>query len=477
MRITFNLQLDSKPDANGFWSVFVRLHAKGEKPGRLMTDVKIQNAPKYWAGLDKKRKEKGLKPEWGKWVTGHVDREALNRKIENEYNRIKALVESWQKEQVAADPDLTESTYTPSQLADKYRARLSDRYFDLTTIVQEEAKTALAYATYELREAAIDRLKDFAGATLEFRAVTTHLAEKFQDWLKNKYVSKRTKKGIAHSSVNAYFEALNTLHVEVLRLKGYSKKKAELLSPFSDVDKLNAKSIYRAKLDEAQIETLTNTEVTTSKRRVIKPAEAFAYWTLSYLLAGMRYSDLLLLRYKNFELDEADQPVQCRYTMMKTGNVVTLPVFEEARTLLQLWWKADHKPDDYVLPGLKATEIYATYTTPEELKAAPFAVRKRLKERLQYLNDRINSALSELTGEAGMNIDLGMHNARHSIADLARRIMQEDGTLTLIDITNMLGQRDPKMVLTYIEDMAKQDITPTMRNVLQRKKKPAEPTT
>ena len=463
-RITLNIELDSKPDRNGLTAVMVRLHQQGQPPARLLTDVKIEKASQYWLA-----KQKNKKPQWGKWVGRHPDSDAINARILSEHNRIKSLIESWQTDELRAQADLHQSTLTPKLVAERYKARLSESYFDLTARVLENSK-ALSFRTYSNRSSAINLLAQYAGDEWPLQRVTVAWVESFQDYLKNKYISPKTGGRLKPSSINQYMEVLNTVHVEVLRLTGHTRSKAALLSPFTDVDRLPAKSVYRAKYDEVALDRIDPASVDSVRRRVT-PEDGFSVWLLSRLLAGMRVSDVLMLRYRHFQLDEHGKPVHLKYEMMKTGNVVSIPIFEQARHVLAYWWREEAAPTDYLLPYLTTDAAYATYTTREELYAAPFAVRRLLDTRLHYWNGQINSVLSEIQKAHNLPDKLRMHNARHSFADMARRIMQEDGSLSLLDITNLLGQRDPRMVMTYIEEMEKQDATAPMSAIFQRKKK------
>jgi len=448
----------------------IRIHQKGQKMARLQTAVKIDNAPRHWAALDKKRKQEKKKPEWGKWVIRATDADALNAKILAEYKRVQELIQKWQEEQLRNNPDLDQPTLSNKQIVERYKNRLSDAYFDLTAKVLENSK-ALAYRTYVNRQSAVNLFAEFAGDDLPLSAVTVPYVESFQTYLRNEYTSPKTKQRLKPSSINQYMEAMNTVHVEVLRLKGHTKKKAMLLSPFTDVDGLKTKSAYRSKFDEEQIQQLGQS-FPESKRRRITPEEAFSVWVLSHLLAGMRFSDLIMLRYQHFDVNADGQPEQLTYTMKKTGNVVSIPLFDEARQLLARWWRQDAEQLDYVLPYLNKHESFFKYPTREALYTAPFEVRRCLDTKLNYWDGEINQVLAEIEKNAKLKTELRMHNARHSFADLARRIMQEDGTLDILDITRMLGQTDYRMVMIYIEQMEKQDSTKSMKAIFGRKKKP-----
>ncbi|RYF47084.1 MAG: hypothetical protein EOO39_48830, partial [Cytophagaceae bacterium] len=313
-RFTFNIELDSKPDHNGLTAVMIRLHQKNQKPVRIQTSVKIQEPAKYWSLLEKKRKAKEadrlkVRVDWGKWVVKHIDAAALNTAIENEYNRIKGQTQDWQREQVQAHPELTESTLTPKQIKDLFDnvRPVEESYFDLADSVLEGMKT-LSFGTWSNRRTALNLLKQFTGEEITLAELNVPKLEAFQNWLRKTYESPKTKTTLKPSSINLYMDALTTLHEGVLQGRGYSERKAKAISPFSEITPLKSKTAYRAKFDEAAIDKLKVQEVTTRRRRVT-PSNAFSIWVLSHLLAGMRFGDLLSLRYMNFTLNEQGQPV------------------------------------------------------------------------------------------------------------------------------------------------------------------------
>ena len=466
-RITINIQLNSKPDRMGRSSVMIRLHAKGYKPGHIMTSIKINDAKRSWAAYDKTRKS-GVR--WQKWVVSDPQSKSLNEEIHAMYLRVEKFVSKCQKDEVAENTYLIDSTLTPQQLAERFKNGQSDTYFDLANIVLEEAKLQ-AYRTYVGKATAVNAFKRFTSDELTLQAVTVSLVERFQKHLRLQYISAKTGRRLKESSINGYLDMLGCIHKEILKLKGYSSKKAALLSPFAEVSPLPGKSTYKQKFNEVEIKSIGQALPDFNKRRRIEPEEAYSLWLVSHFLAGIRVSDLLMIRYRNLEVDADGLPLQLNYTMLKTGNQLGIPVFDEARAVLGRWWKVGADGDDYVLPYLKNSEVFAKYKSRDELYAAPFAHRKTLDTRLHYWNGRINTALAEIQVSAKLKGKLRMHNARHSFADLARRTMQEEGTLTPMDITLMLGHSDFKMTQKYMEDLRKQDANKPMAAIFDRKGK------
>jgi integrase len=137
---------------------------------------------------------------------------------------------------------------------------------------------------------------------------------------------------------------------------------------------------------------------------------------------------------------------------------------------LNFFWKSNRKPTDYLLPYLNNKAAYAKLLTHEQYRTAPFAVRKKLHNTLRHWNQQVNLSLKELQEMADLPDKLRTHNARYSFADLARRIMVEDKSITVYDIQLMLGHRDFKTTEGYYRDEENQDVTEAMRAIFDRKK-------
>ncbi|GAB3948295.1 hypothetical protein GCM10028805_22330 [Spirosoma harenae] len=464
-RLTFNVELSSKADRSGRWQVMVRLHQKGQKPGRVLTSVKIENAPKFWdAELLKKEKEKDpstkRKVSWGKWVVKHPKREPLNTEILAEYERIKKLATGW----------LEETPYlTPTLLADRFREGISDLYFPLLDKVVEQAKSQ-AYGTYLNKKSARDLFYTFLadkaeGATLQ--SITPITALSFQSHLQDTKSIRGDKRKA--SSINEIIGRLNTLHEEVLMSRGIPKKQATLQSPWTEIEPLTETKTPKAKLNEQTIERVTGIQIE-SKRRVVTHEMAFQIWLLARVLAGARISDVLKLRYREFELNEAGEPVHLRYEMMKTGHLISTPVFEEAQLLLKQFWAPSSSPDTYVLPLLKNSEPHAKLLTHEQYKNAPFEVRSRLAQVIRHWNKEINNRLREIEQKAKLPRPLRMHSARHSFADYALQIMKREANITLYDIQAMLGHGSLKTTEIYTRELEEKDLSESMQKIFKKGK-------
>ncbi len=450
MPLTYNVELSSKPSKTGLWSVMIRLHQKGQKPGRVLTSVKIVNPKRNW------------NPEktWAKWVVRHVDKEALNAAIESEYNRVKKQAETW----------LTElGPMSPLALAERFRSGSSERYFDWMDKVLTDAREQ-AYATYVQKRTTVNGLKAWAGDDLAVDQVTPALVLSYQEYLR-KTPSPETGRKLLSATINKYLNTLHTLHKAILIKRGVTPKQADYLSPWNEYGDLAETEPKRSKFSEEKMVELKAVRVATRRRRVT-PESAFHLWMLSHTLAGMRFSDCLMLRYSHFDLNDAGEPVHLKYEMLKTGRVVSIPVFEEGRALLKHYWKERAKPGDFLLPYLKNDRSYAYILTHEQYRDASFEVKRRLYSDTAHWNRQVNTCLGQIEAEAGLNQKLRMHNSRHSFAELARHIMKQDKTITLYDIQQMLGHSSYKTTEQHYTETKAQDSTDAMTAVFIRPGKP-----
>lgn len=447
-QMTYNLQLTSKADRMGRRSVMVRLHLKGQPPGRVLTSVKIVDPKKNW----------NPKKTWSKWIVRHPDKERLNQEIEEEYYRIKRQVEAWQK----AEPD---TMFTPALLADRFRNGTSEYYFDWINKALEDAKEQ-TYCTYLGKKSAASLFKEFAGKDTLLQSVSPALVRRFQDWLRRKPTSQNTKR--KGSTTNKIIQRLNVLHELVLVKTGHSPKRAKLLSPWMDVTSVDEVKPKKDKLITSVIEQISKVDTTPTRKRMLPCADAFRIWQLSLSLAGARFSDVIKLRYSEFEVSETGEPIHLRYEMMKTGASISIPVFDEARAILKHYWRADAKQTDFVLPYLDNKASYAKLLTHEQYKDADFKTKAEYYNRLMSWNIKTNQGLKVIQEKAAIKEKLTCHTSRHSFADLARRIMETDNTINLYDIQKILGHGDIKTTQIYTRDLQERDTTKAMNAIFNR---------
>ena len=139
---------------------------------------------------------------------------------------------------------------------------------------------------------------------------------------------------------------------------------------------------------------------------------------------GVRFSDICCLRPSNV------QEGRLEYRMMKTENLVRIPLPDPALEIVRRW--ADAHDEPYLFPYLEQGD-----------EDDPVHLRKRIS----VWNQMANRNLKELAQEAEISSpdDVTMHVARHSFGDLARRRGDD-----LYAVSQALGHSDLKTTERYL---------------------------
>lgn len=150
-------------------------------------------------------------------------------------------------------------------------------------------------------------------------------------------------------------------------------------------------------------------------------------WLFAYYAGGMRFSDVACLRAKNIK------EARVSYSMLKTGHPLSIPLPEEALTLLQSYLDGK-EPDAFVFPFLAAGDDKNGV---------------HLRRRISSKNVLVNKALKRVAEQVGLDAEgLSMHVARHSFADFARR---RSGNLYAISKT--MGHRNLATTEQYLKSL------------------------
>ncbi|RAJ90092.1 site-specific recombinase XerD [Larkinella arboricola] len=133
------------------------------------------------------------------------------------------------------------------------------------------------------------------------------------------------------------------------------------------------------------------------------------YWLCAFYLAGMRFSDLACLQWKNLNKNRLS------YVMRKTKNVVSeshsIQVPAQAEEIILHYKPAKVNPEAYVLPILNQNRSYPTEAD--------------LLKEISRKNALINKYLKKICSIAGINKEVSFHSARHTFADLGRRKIKD----------------------------------------------------
>lgn len=139
---------------------------------------------------------------------------------------------------------------------------------------------------------------------------------------------------------------------------------------------------------------------------------------------GVRFSDVCRMRPSNIRED------RLRYRMMKTENLVSMPLPDAALQIVKRW--TESHDGQFLFPYLEEGD-----------EDDPVHLRKRIS----VWNQMANRSLKELARRADIDTpdDVTTHVARHSFGDLARRSSED-----LYAVSKALGHSDLKTTERYL---------------------------
>ncbi len=214
--------------------------------------------------------------------------------------------------------------------------------------------------------------------------------------------------------------------MDVLRSLFGKAVKEELIradqNPFLRYEPPKKKQPQRRKLSPEEVEQLAAVTLEPGTWA----AKARDAWLISFYLGGMRFGDLASLKVEHL------QNGRCTYRMNKTDKMVSVPVPEQARQLLDPYLDGK-EPEDFALPFLLPGD-----------DADP----RKLRRRIGASNALCNRFVKVAAERAGLdNADsISMHVSRHSFADYARR---KSGNLYAISKT--LGHSSLQITQSYLK--------------------------
>ena len=183
------------------------------------------------------------------------------------------------------------------------------------------------------------------------------------------------------------------------------------------------------------------------------------YFLFSFYLAGIRAGDLIQLRWCNVTDDG-----RLEYRMAKTKKDRSIFLHDKAMTILQLYYKEECKPTDYIFPLLDSNADYAKAVTPEQKATLPTDMIIRLNNVVGAKNALLNKYLNKLAKFANIEKHISMHIARHSFAKIAK-----DNNVDNNHLKNLLGHSNIKITETYMGNFETQETDRVMDSIFKKK--------
>lgn len=219
------------------------------------------------------------------------------------------------------------------------------------------------------------------GNDITFHEITVNLLNQFKAHLKS-------SRGVKERTVANYLILIRTIYNQAVN-SGITDKKNY---PFGK-DKVPIKLPSSIKIG------LTAEDVKILEDLDLRGYEDHArnVWLVSFYFAGMRLSDVMRMRWTDFQND------RLYYAMAKNQKVDSLKIPEKALAILQKY-KDDEPKHDFVFPELKVLDVLNEY---------------EVQRKIAYAGKRLEKALKVIVKETGISKNISMHISRHTFAQIA----------------------------------------------------------
>lgn len=231
----------------------------------------------------------------------------------------------------------------------------------------------------------VERIRDFLDASdITFAEMNTTFLKRFMAWLKG-------EKGVSDRTVANYLVMIRTIFnqaiaANIVDRKYYPFGKGKIVIRFPDSLKIG--------LTPEEVKAIEDLEL--PQGSILNHARNL--WLFSFYFAGMRISDVLRLKWSDFQND------RLYYAMGKNDKGGSLKVPEKALAILN-YYKRENPVHNLVFPDLENVEdITKTYD-----------VQRRINQKLS----KIDKALPNVAKEAKITKKLTMHIARHTFGNIS----------------------------------------------------------
>ena len=252
-------------------------------------------------------------------------------------------------------------------------------YFD--TIIKEGK-----FNRHSSESPALSHMKRFLkGRDIAFQDITVQLLESFKAYLKgDQKVSERTAINYLITIRSIYNRAIKAGIVDPIHYP-FGRGKMSLKRPESP----------KIGLEKEEVMLIENLELDESSFL----HHARNLWLFSFYFAGMRASDVLLLRWSDFKNN------RLYYTMGKNLKTGSLKIPQKAKFILKQYKDQKAENNGFVFPDLKDIEDMKETIT--------------LQKKLKYRIRKADKALKKIAVMIELSKPLTMHIARHTFGNIS----------------------------------------------------------
>lgn len=406
-----------KKYADGTHPIMIRITAN-RKARYIATGYSVNK--ENWDEQNSRLLESKVKNDPSKKVLSNA--KAINADIELKLNDIIRV-----KQQVSLTDGIQSSQHIKDKAVNKYNAS-SDFFVYADKIVLDLSEQNKISTSKNFRSV-LKRMEGFVSTkSLLFTDITVDFLKQYQTFL--------IKEGIKPNTINFHLKTIRNI-----LYKAMNESEPLMTQDKNPFQRFKMKTIVTKKetLSLQEIEKIKKLKLKAPKQQ--KQIDARNYYLFSFNNAGIRITDLILL--KNSNIVDG----RLYYEMGKTGHFKSIKLNADSKAIIKEYKKRGAKPEDFLFPILDNVLNYSS---------ALF-----LRKQLDTKASGINGELKELASLAKLNKRLHFHSSRHSFANIARTKKAD-----LYSISKALGHKSLKVTEVYLASFDEQSLDETMEMVL-----------
>lgn len=394
--MNFSLQLNTYVKKNGTQAIRLRIFTSSRDNQYIDTGVSIKNT--QW-DINKQIVKK------------HPLEEQLNAKLNTLQTKVQKLY--YQNKGISA-----------KRLQQIYKLNIqhdTESFLDFYQSIINEDKLRKKFRTAKTKQHYLDKLRLFS-SHLAFSDINHRFMKDYELWLLKRDNNKNTIASNLRCIISIMNVAVRNGLVKENLARGY---------------KIEKQNTVKQSLNLEEIQKIAELEIPNRFKAMNVARDMFLFCFYS---AGMRFTDMCLLKWKNIEENNIV------YTMNKVkdrkGSTRTIPLNPKSRAIL----------DKY--KGLNNTFVFPP------LYKAEFKDQEQIEYIIYIKNNNLNRGLKLVANQCNIDKRVSMHMGKHSFADYAVK-----SEVSLLMISKLLGHTRLETTQHYLKDFYHKEESDTINKL------------
>ena len=423
--VTFNLELNSKPNRLGKYVVFIRI-TQDRKSKRIKTSVALESKAEW---NPKKQEVRTSNPYYA------ILNETLRIELAKAEQTYRQMKES--------------GAVSPYSIKEKIKGlEKSESFLEFARQHAQSIYVAGRIPYWKRWVGFCNKLeayaKDSGMGDITFADISLDFLKRYETYLRSLRNERDGGRNLGANTVHSQLKLFRTLVREGQKSGRFKDNPFDLFS-------MSSERTVKEKLTKEEIERLVELDLAKGSMKW-HCRNAFMF---SYYCAGIRVRDILHLRWLNISSDG-----RLNYQMGKNHKVRDLLLVKQALDILNMYPSDSTVPSDYIFPFMPKESAWSHALQLEDRDALPPEIKLKMDACVTSRTALINKTLKQLAADAGITKKLSMHISRHSFAKAAKMKGIDN-----LSVKELLAQSSVAVTERYMGDFDTEQNDAALRKV------------